>query len=55
MPDAGMHLLENNIALADAADFQLADVVSDYVFEALAIAAELRLGLVHNGNALFER
>ena len=36
--DAGMHLFENNIALADAADFQFADVVPDYVLEAFAIA-----------------
>ena len=55
MSDAGMHLLENNVAVTDAANLQFADVVSDYVFETLAITAESGLGLVHNGNALLER
>lgn len=55
MPYAGVHLFEHNVAVTDAADFKFANVVPDYVLEAFAIAAELGLGLVYNGNALLER
>lgn len=53
VPDACMHLLENNVAVVDAW-CQFADVVPDDVFETLPYACDLPSGLIHNDNALLD-
>ena len=55
MADAGVHLLENNVAVADAANFKFADVVSNYIFETFPVSAQARPGLIHNGYPLLQR